>query len=171
VKYVVTAAGRALEVTIDGDRVAVDGKVIEASLARVPETPLYHLSLGGRARTVAVEARGRGQWYATIEGERIAVEAIDERTHTIRQLGNAKATRPADGVVMAPMPGLVVRVLVAPGDCVAGGQGLVVLEAMKMENELQAPGAATVQAVRVAAGEAVEKGAVLVELRAVSGPG
>ncbi len=62
------------------------------------------------------------------------------------------------------MPGLVVRVLVEPGARVAAGEGLVVLEAMKMENELRAAGPGVVRAVHAAPGEAVDKGQVLVEL-------
>ena len=62
------------------------------------------------------------------------------------------------------MPGLVVRVNVAEGDTVAAGQGLVVMEAMKMENELRAAAAGTVSRVLATPGAAVEKGAVLVEL-------
>jgi pyruvate carboxylase subunit B len=63
------------------------------------------------------------------------------------------------------MPGLIVRVTVVPGDRVEGGQGVVVMEAMKMENELRAPGsgAAVVRAVHAQPGQAVEKGALLVE--------
>jgi pyruvate carboxylase subunit B len=62
------------------------------------------------------------------------------------------------------MPGLVVRVNVQPGDEVQAGQGLVVMEAMKMENELRAPAAGRVRAILAAPGTAVEKGAVLIEL-------
>src|SRR5690606_37538113 len=78
--------------------------------------------------------------------------------------------------VRAPMPGLVLQVLVAPGDAVEEGQGLVVLEAMKMENELRAPAAGTVAAVHVAPGVAVGKNALLMEMegggwRAAGRPG
>jgi biotin carboxyl carrier protein len=66
--------------------------------------------------------------------------------------------------LIAPMPGLVVRVNVTEGDEVAAGQGLVVMEAMKMENELRAPAAGRVSRVHATAGTAVEKGTVLVEL-------
>jgi len=62
------------------------------------------------------------------------------------------------------MPGLIVRVNVEPGDRVQSGQGLVVMEAMKMENELRAQAAGTVKAVHAKPGSAVEKGALLVEL-------
>ncbi len=78
---------------------------------------------------------------------------------------SAAAKAPAGpSPLVAPMPGLVVRVTVQPGDVVAAGQGLVVMEAMKMENELRAPAAGTVKSVRVVPGTAIEKGAVLVEL-------
>jgi pyruvate carboxylase subunit B len=66
------------------------------------------------------------------------------------------------------MPGLIVRVNVSVGDRVEAGQGLVVMEAMKMENELRAAAAGTVRTVRVRPGEAVEKGQVLVEFEATS---
>jgi pyruvate carboxylase subunit B len=61
------------------------------------------------------------------------------------------------------MPGLVVRVSATAGQTVAAGQGLIVLEAMKMENELRAPAAGRVTSVRVSEGQAVEKGQVLIE--------
>ena len=84
---------------------------------------------------------------------------VDERTRHIRSLtGGAERAR---GPVMlrAPMPGLVVRILVEPGQEVAAGAGLVVLEAMKMENELKAPAAGTVGAVRAQAGGGGREGA------------
>jgi pyruvate carboxylase subunit B len=62
------------------------------------------------------------------------------------------------------MPGLIVRVNVAVGDAIGAGAGLVVMEAMKMENELRAPAAGTVRAIHAAPGKAVEKGALLIEL-------
>ena len=67
-----------------------------------------------------------------------------------------------DQAVAAPMPGRVVRILVEPGDTVAAGQGLAVVEAMKMENEVASPAAGVVSAVPAAAGDRVEAGGVLV---------
>ena len=66
--------------------------------------------------------------------------------------------------LIAPMPGMIVRVAVQVGDTVTPGQGLVVMEAMKMENELRATSAGTVKAVLAQPGTAVDKGAVLLEL-------
>jgi biotin carboxyl carrier protein len=68
--------------------------------------------------------------------------------------------------VMAPMPGLVVRVAVSPGDRVEAGQSVVIMEAMKMENDLKAEGEGVVESVAAVPGQAVEKGMVLVAFRA-----
>jgi biotin carboxyl carrier protein len=79
----------------------------------------------------------------------------------------AAVSQPADGGpqrVTAPMPGKIVKLLVKPGDKVQPRQGLVVVEAMKMENELRARAAGTVSEVRVAEGASVEAGAILVIL-------
>ena len=88
---------------------------------------------------------------------------MDERTRYIRGLAGSGDKARGLAVLKAPMPGLVVRVQVEAGATVSSGAGLVVLEAMKMENELRATTAGTVRVVRVRPGEAVEKGQVLVE--------
>jgi biotin carboxyl carrier protein len=106
---------------------------------------------------------GRGRWIVTVRGERWETEVIDERTRNIRSLTGAAVRPQGPGVLRAPMPGLVVRVLVEAGQVLAVGSGVLVLEAMKMENELRAHAAARVRAVRVRPGEAVEKGQVLAE--------
>jgi pyruvate carboxylase subunit B len=82
----------------------------------------------------------------------------------IRDLTAAQDAHAGPLPVTAPMPGMIVRVHVQPGETVTQGQGVVSMEAMKMENELRAPTAGTVKAVLVQPGQAVEKGAVLVEL-------
>jgi biotin carboxyl carrier protein len=163
VKYIVTIAGRELEVEVDGDQVTVAGRQHTAALSTAPGTPVRQLLLDGRAESLAVEGSGSGRWSITRGGERWETEVLDERTRHIRSLtgGGNQARGPA--ALKAPMPGLVVRVHVEAGASVAVGAGVVVLEAMKMENELRAAMTATVRAVRVKPGEAVEKGQVLVE--------
>jgi biotin carboxyl carrier protein len=99
-----------------------------------------------------------------VSGRRFDVEALDERTRAIRELTRATERRAGPAPLVAPMPGLIVRVEVREGDVVRPGQGLVVMEAMKMENELRTTSGGTVQAVLVQPGAAVEKGAVLIQL-------
>jgi pyruvate carboxylase subunit B len=164
VKYYVTVGSRMFEVDLAGAEIRVDGDVVTAEMSPVPGTPLHHLLLGAESWSVAAEALDTDTWVLGAVGERRAVSVLDERTRQIQELTGKRAGGPRGGVVRAPMPGLVVRVEVAAGDTVAAGAGLVVVEAMKMENELRAPAAGLVKEIHVAAGAAVETGAPLVTL-------
>jgi pyruvate carboxylase subunit B len=115
-------------------------------------------------RVVVRRGEGRGEYTLWFDGYRFEVEALDERTHAIRELSGASAAAAGPAPVVAPMPGLIVRVNAQVGDRVQPGQGLVVMEAMKMENELRAQTAGVVKTVLVTPGTVVEKGARLIEL-------
>ena len=164
-KYIVQVDGRRLEVELDGNGIRVDGVAVRAHLADIPGTPVRLVTIGDEVhRVVARRGAGKGRYTLRVDGYRLDVEALDERTRTIRDLSAASAAASGPAPLIAPMPGLVVRITVQPGDVVHAGQALVVMEAMKMENELRAPAAGTVKAVLVQPGVAVEKGATLVEL-------
>lgn len=162
-RYAVLVDGQVIEVEVDGDRVTVAGQSYSATLGAIPGTPLRQLMLDGRPSTLAVESLGRGRWVLVPGGERWEVEVLDERTRHIRSLTGGVDRQLVSPVLKAPMPGLVLRIHVVSGQQVPAGAGLVVLEAMKMENELTSRVAAVVKAVRVQPGEAVEKGQVLLE--------
>ncbi|HEX6990711.1 MAG TPA: biotin/lipoyl-containing protein [Gemmatimonadales bacterium] len=165
-KYWVTVNGREVEVEVVGDTVMVDGSRQQASLDPVAGTALQSLTRNGAARTLVCESLGRGQWAISMQGRALEVEVLDQRSRHIRSLSGTAAGQGSGGVLKAPMPGLVVRVQVEPGQQVQAGAPLVVLEAMKMENQLKAPAAGMIAEVRVVAGAAVEKGQVLVMLKA-----
>ncbi len=162
-KYFVTIEGQEIPVEVDGERVRVAGREYHAHLTPVPGTPVRHLLLDADSLPLVVGQQERGEWRLAVAGTTWVATVVDERTKHIRSLtGDAgKAAGPSN--LRAPMPGLVVRVLVGEGESVQPGQGLVVLEAMKMENELRAAVPGVVGAVRVAPGQAVEKGQVLLE--------
>jgi acetyl/propionyl-CoA carboxylase alpha subunit len=172
-KYVVEVNGTRVAVELTADGVRVDGAPQSAHLADIAGTPVHLVTIGTAVHRVAVRRSGgvgggggggRGRYSLWIDGYRFDVEALDERTRAIRDLtaANARAAGPAP--VVAPMPGLIVRVDATIGEHVPAGRGLVVMEAMKMENELRALAAGTVRAVHVTPGMAVEKGTVLIEL-------
>ena len=164
-KYVVDVAGRSVEVDLDGDRIRVDGEEVVAHLSDLPGTPVALLTLGDTVHRVAVtRGSARGRYTLSLDGRRYELEALDERTRAIRQLSAAAAGPAGPAPLVAPMPGLIVRVNVTQGASVQAGQGLVVMEAMKMENELRSASAGRVKAIHVSAGTAVERGATLVEL-------
>ena len=161
-KYVVTVNGRSHEIIVDGEEVEIAGRRYRAELRTVPGTPLRHLVFAGGSSVLVLEPGGAGEWLVQDRGERFEVEALDERTKHIRGLIGQGKSAAHGGTIKAPMPGLVVRVLVEAGHAVSAGDPVVVLEAMKMENELKAPVAGTVERVEVKVGQAVEKGAVVV---------
>src|SRR5207244_7994430 len=113
---------------------------LETDLVAVSGTPLYHLLLAGASWTVAAEPlAGAGRWTLGLVGERVEVAVQDERSRGI-EAGSGKNKWSGGGSkVRAPMPGAVGRIEVAEGQREAAGAGLVVVEAMKMENELRAP--------------------------------
>ena len=164
-KYYVRIGDEEIEVVHDGGEVIVEGATLEAHIAEVEGTPVRMLTVGDEVHRIVVR-RGttRGRYILWVDGFRHEVEALDERMRAIRELAGATAGPAGPAPLLAPMPGMVVRVQVQAGDVVQPGQGLVVMEAMKMENELRATTAATVKAVIAQPGTAVEKGALLIEL-------
>ena len=164
-KYSVDVNGDRIEVNLDGAAVTVDGSTVGASLRELEGTPVRLVSIGDAVHRVVVRrGESRGRYTLWVDGYRYDVEALDERSRAIRDLSGAAATATGPAPLRAPMPGLVVRVSVKAGDRVDAGQGLVVMEAMKMENELRSSAAGTVRAVHAQAGSAVDKGTLLVEL-------
>ena len=163
-RYHVTIAGRSYEVDIAGDKVTVGGVEYVVEMVEVNGTPVRRLSVNGAShRVVAHKGDARGAWELHLDGYRVSAEVMDERTQAIRALTTRTGATQGPRPIRAPMPGMVTRVDVEPGEKVHAGQGVVIIEAMKMENELKAEASGVVARVVVSAGTAVEKGAVLVE--------
>jgi pyruvate carboxylase subunit B len=163
-RYYVTLAGRTVEVDLSGDTPIIDGVPVAAELATLPGTPLRTLLVGGRSYAFTATQRDRrGRWAIDFGSDRFVAEAIDERTRALREMaGGAEAE--AEKTIAAPMPGLVLKVEVEVGDAVRAGQGVVIVEAMKMENELKAPADGVVAQILAVPGQTVEKGATLLVL-------
>ncbi|MEX0746902.1 MAG: biotin/lipoyl-containing protein [Rhodothermales bacterium] len=125
-----------------------------------------HLSLivDGRSIEAVVRRGSPGRYVVHIMGRDVEVDLKDEKMLLVERFGLAGTSREGIREVRAPMPGLVLSVGIAAGEHVSPGQGLVVLEAMKMENELRAESGGTVKAVHVAPGDAVGKNDLLLEI-------
>jgi biotin carboxyl carrier protein len=164
-KYFVKVGEEEVEVLLDGDRVSVGDFASTAHVSEVEGTPVRMVTIGDEVHQV-VARRGptRGRYTLWLDGFRYEVEALDERTRAIRDLSGVGVGPSGPAPLVAPMPGMIVRVAVEIGDAVEAGQGLVVMEAMKMENELRATSAGTVRAILAVPGTAVEKGSILLEL-------
>lgn len=165
-RYVVDLNGGRRGVSLDPEGASYeDGAPAHAELIDVEASPARIVKIGAEVHRVVVQKRpGRGKYTLWVDGYRFETEALDERTRAIRDLSAASVGPVGPAPIIAPMPGLIVRVSVSVGDRVDAGQGVVVIEAMKMENELRATTAGVVKSVEVAAGTAVEKGTLLVSL-------
>ncbi len=137
-------------------RVRVDDREIEAALEPMRDGTAILSIAGRRIRVAAALVRG---------SIKVAAGPLSDELVEVEERSARAGGRPAAPQVVAPMPGRVLKVLVAEGDRVSDGQPLVVLEAMKMETTLSAEGDAIIGRVSVAPGAMVDHGAVLMELK------
>jgi biotin carboxyl carrier protein len=162
-KYVATIGDEAREVEVSGAdglyRVRVGEGEWEVD-ARLTASGIYSLLIGGVSYVADVVDRD-GVCVVEIGGERYEITVEEQTRHIIRTRGGAGAGA-GSRTLSAPLPGKISRVAVRPGDIVNAGDILLVIEAMKMENEFRAAAAGTVAEVRVAAGAAVNAGDVLI---------
>ncbi len=165
--YHVTIGDTTRVVSLGPDGVTVDGTPVDVDFERLEGGPVRSLLLDGRSHRLSASRSGSEQWDLYLRSRRLAATVVDERTRAIREMTGAGAGPSGPRPIAAPMPGMVVRVEVAEGDVVQAGQGVVIVEAMKMENELVAEAEAVVARVLVSEGEAVEKDQVLVDLAPV----
>jgi biotin carboxyl carrier protein len=168
VTFEIELNGRTHRVSVERSRagrfhVSLDGAVHEVDAVRAGEYGLSLLFVDRASSTrelQIVPSGSRAELLVGIDGRTVGVSINARRTRR----GAADAAQAADGeqAITAPMPGRVVRILVAEGDQVAARQAVVVVEAMKMENELRSPKAGRVTRVAVTAGMSVEGGRVLI---------
>jgi biotin carboxyl carrier protein len=158
-----TVDGRTLRVEVRGKdgryQVNVEGQVLEVDLQETGRD-FVSLLIEGRSYELGMEKRDGG-YLVLFPDDALHVE-LQDAARSAGVAARRGATGPAR--VIAPMPGKIVRILAEPGQAVETGQGLVVMEAMKMENEIRSPRAGRVREASVREGQAVETGALLVVL-------
>jgi len=164
--YHVTVGGRDFEVDVCAEGVLVDGRRVDADLFHAESSPLTGLHLDRSTFPLVAKRATKGRWRVQMRGSTVDVEVVDERTKAIRDMVGIGASPAGPRPIVAPMPGLVLRVEVAEGDRVDAGQGVVIVEAMKMENELRALSSGTVTRVHITEGQVVERDQVLMEFAA-----
>lgn len=161
-KYIATVRGQEYTIEIDADRgILIDGKPYEIDFRRLPSGGVTSLLMNHRSIAAMVEDRG-DQWDVLIEGELYTVHVQDERAYRLDRMRTSGLSVDGEAIVTSPMPGIIVAVPVAVGDAVTFGQKVVILESMKMENELRAPCDGVVTHVHVVPGASVEKDQALV---------
>ncbi len=167
-RYFATFAGveRVIEIRTQangGLEVRVDGVSHPVDVAAVGHSGLLNLLMDGQSFTYAARFEN-GSAVLSFHDREVRVGIEDERTRLARQAAGTGKGRNQGAEITSVMPGVVKELRVAPGDTVTEGQALLILEAMKMENEIRAPRDGVVAQVYVQPGQAVEKGARLASL-------
>ncbi len=165
--YHVTVGDRTLKVELGSDGVTVDGRSVEVDFARLGAEPVRSLLVDGASHSVAARRVGKETWDLHLGGRRIRADVVNERTRVIREMTGVGGASLGPKPIVAPMPGLIVRVEVAEGESIKAGQGLVIVEAMKMENELKSDADGVVTRIHVEVGQTVEKDQLLIDLASI----
>jgi biotin carboxyl carrier protein len=161
VKYFAVVGERQYEIEIDGDQIFVDGDQVEVDLRQIAEPELYSMLYDGHSYELVVEAT-RYNYTVLIRGDQYQIMVEDERTRRLNASRRQNELPDGEFAIKAPIPGLVVKLLVAEGDSVDENQPLLILEAMKMENEIRSPRACTIKKVEIAVGQRIEQNAVMI---------
>ena len=163
-KYFATVNETTFEVDINEDSyVTVDGQRYEIDFRAVGNGPLYSLLIGGNSYEGHIEGTEDG-WQVLHKGDLYMVEIEDERSQTLMKLGGAGPVTKGDYYLKAPMPGLVVSVPVKEGQEIRQGDILVILESMKMQNELKSPHDGTILRIQVNPEDTIQQDEVMLVL-------
>ncbi len=156
-KYITTVEGKEYEVEIlDEKHIRVGDRLLDVNFESVSGQPVYSLIVDGKSYEAYVY-QGDENWQVLLRGRLFPVNVQDEREKRLRAAAGGGVAEGGEFHLKAPMPGLVVAVTVEEGQAVEKGEVLVVLESMKMQNELKAPRAGIVGRIRVKASETVEQ--------------
>jgi biotin carboxyl carrier protein len=161
-KYITIINKKQFEIEVLGEgRLMVNGVLHEVDFLELRNS-LFSIIKDNRSLEIVIDETSSDQYEIMLGGRLYDGQVLDERALLmINRRGGIKLN---SGEVNSPMPGLIVEVRTAVGETVQEGQTVVILESMKMQNELKAPRSGTVVKIAVSKGQTVEKGALLVEI-------
>jgi len=149
---------------IDERHISVNGRMLTVDFNSVSGQPVYSLLVDG-ASFEAFVYPGEEKWEVLLMGRQFPVTVEDERDKRLRAAAGGSVSETGEYHLKAPMPGMVVSILVEEGQKIEKGQVMLILESMKMQNELKSPRAGTVGRLRVKAGESVEQKQTLLSVQ------
>ena len=156
-KYVTTIDNQEFQIEVVDERhIRIGDRLLEVDFESVSGQPVFSLIFDGKSYESFVY-QGEEGWDVLLRGRQYQVKVVDEREKRLKDAAGGGAVEGGEFHLKAPMPGLVVAVLIEEGQEVKKGQVMLILESMKMQNELKAPRDGIVGRVRVKAGESVEQ--------------
>lgn len=161
-KYVTTVNGKHFEIEVGNDgRLLVNGAERQVDFLSLGPS-LYSVIMNNQSLQVVIDGES-GRYDVLMNGHLYESTVLDEHAMMLGQRRGGLLTKSGD--VSAPMPGLIVQVPVAIDQMVEEGETLVILESMKMQNELQAPVSGKIESINCSDGQTVDKGALLIVIR------
>jgi len=156
-KYITTIDNKEFEIEVVDERhIRIGGRLLEVDFESVSGQPVFSLILDGKSYEAFVY-QGDEDWEVLIRGRQYQVSIEDEREKRLKTSAGGESVEGGEFHLKAPMPGLIVAVLIEEGHEVKKGQVMLILESMKMQNELKAPHDGVMGHIRVKAGESVEQ--------------
>ncbi len=163
-KYIATIEGKEFTIEIlDENHIIVDGQALEVDFVSVSGQPVYSLIVNGKSYEAYVYP-AEDEWEVLRRGRMYPVRVEDEREKRLRAAAGSGVAETGEYHLKAPMPGLVVAIPVEEGQAIAKGDVLLILESMKMQNELKSPRDGTISRIRVKPGDSVEQRATLLSV-------
>lgn len=164
-KYVTTVNGKDFEIEIvDEHHIRIGERLLVVDFETVSGQPVFSLILDGKSYESFVY-QGDEDWEVLLRGRQFQVKVQDEREKRLKAAAGGGVAEGGEFHLKAPMPGLIVAIPVAEGQEVRKGQVLLILESMKMQNELKAPRDGVVERIRIKAGESVEQKQTLLSIQ------
>lgn len=156
-KYITSTKDQEYEIEIiDEHTISIDGDIYEISFESISGQPMFSLLIDNKSFDAYVY-EGDDGWEVLLRGMLYRTQVLDERERRLRAAFDNGLDQSSEFLLKAPMPGLVIDVLVCQGQEVEKGDVLMVLESMKMQNELKSPQAGVVSRVRIEVGDYVER--------------
>lgn len=164
-KYIATIDNQQYEIEInDENRVTIDGQPVTLDFKSMSEgQPIYSLILNGKSYEAMIELTEEG-WQVMLRGQLYQIDIEDERQRRLRMASGGTSTQSGELKLKAPMPGLIVDVPVEEGQEVTKGDNLIILESMKMQNEIKSPREGKILRVNVNPGDSVNQNQILLIL-------
>jgi biotin carboxyl carrier protein len=164
VKYIATIDDRSFEININEEgEIIADGKRLSVDFQSVADQPVYSMLLDGESFEANVSLREKGV-EVLLRGRLFLIDVEDERQRRLRETTSIELDLEGEFTLAAPMPGMVVAVPVEVEQSVEKGDNLIILESMKMQNELKAPREGKVSSIRVGPGDSVDQDQALLTL-------
>ena len=164
-KYIATINDKEYSVEVlDERRVIVNGQIMDVDFVSVSGQPVFSMIVNGKSYESYIQ-EGDDEWLALLRGRLYSVKVEDEREKRLRAAAGGGVVEGGEFHLKSPMPGLVVSVPVSEGQTVKKGDVLLILESMKMQNELKSPRDGVVARIRVKAGESVEQKQTLLNVQ------